>query len=182
MSLAILIAYIIGSLVKWNILAWYCSFMSSKHIQNIFINQNILRIIDFFLFYFQVFFGSLLSLMPESPVWLKSKNRLEEAEKSIAWLKLTPISTQNDSNNSNMSQKSKSEKVHPQTLTKTRFFSRPILLPLSIGLTLLVLQQVSGIDAIIFFTVEIFRASGKFREKKEYQNDDYAMFKLILIF
>lgn len=105
--------------------------------------------------------------MPESPVWLKSKNRLEDAEKSIAWLKLAPISTQNDSNNLNMSQKLKSEKAHPQTPTKHRFFSRPILLPLSIGLTLLVLQQVSGIDAIIFFTVEIFRASGKEREIKK---------------
>lgn len=39
-------------------------------------------------------------------------------------------------------------------------FTRPVLLPLSIGLVLLIIQQVSGIDAIIFFTVEIFRASG----------------------
>lgn len=43
---------------------------------------------------------------------------------------------------------------------KIKFFSRPIILPLIIGLTLLVLQQISGIDAIIFFTVEIFKASG----------------------
>lgn len=38
--------------------------------------------------------------------------------------------------------------------------SRPILMPLTIGLTLLAIQQLSGIDSIIFFTVEIFRASG----------------------
>lgn len=38
--------------------------------------------------------------------------------------------------------------------------TRPILMPLLIGLTLLTIQQVSGIDSIIFFTVEIFRASG----------------------
>jgi facilitated trehalose transporter len=37
---------------------------------------------------------------------------------------------------------------------------REILLPLGIGLTLLTIQQLSGIDAVIFFTVEIFRASG----------------------
>lgn len=38
--------------------------------------------------------------------------------------------------------------------------SRPILMPLTIGLTLLAIQQLSGIDSIIFFTVEIFRSSG----------------------
>lgn len=38
--------------------------------------------------------------------------------------------------------------------------SRPILMPLGIGLTLLAIQQLSGIDTIIFFTVEIFRSSG----------------------
>lgn len=39
-------------------------------------------------------------------------------------------------------------------------FTRPILMPMLIGLTLLLIQQVSGIDAVIFFTVDIFRASG----------------------
>lgn len=31
MSLAILTSYIIGSLVKWDILAWYCAAMAGKH-------------------------------------------------------------------------------------------------------------------------------------------------------
>lgn len=38
--------------------------------------------------------------------------------------------------------------------------SAPILKPLGIGLTLLLIQQFSGIDSVIFFTVDIFRASG----------------------
>lgn len=38
--------------------------------------------------------------------------------------------------------------------------SGPVLRPLGIGLTLLLIQQFSGIDAVIFFTVDIFRASG----------------------
>lgn len=33
-------------------------------------------------------------------------------------------------------------------------------MPLAVGLTLLMIQQFSGIDAIIFFTVDIFRQSG----------------------
>lgn len=35
-----------------------------------------------------------------------------------------------------------------------------MLLPLAIGLALLSIQQLSGIDAVIFFTVEIFRSAG----------------------
>ena len=37
---------------------------------------------------------------------------------------------------------------------------REVLLPLGIGLILLTIRQLSGIDAIIFFTVEIFKTSG----------------------
>lgn len=47
-------------------------------------------------------------------------------------------------------------------MSRKVLFTRPVLLPLSIGLVLLIIQQVSGIDSIIFFTVEIFRASGMF--------------------
>lgn len=36
MSLAILTAYIIGSLVKWDALAWYCTVMSRKAISIVF--------------------------------------------------------------------------------------------------------------------------------------------------
>lgn len=97
--------------------------------------------------------------MPESPVWLRSKKRYKEAEQSMAWLKLTPTpqmvekieSTSTPTINANSSSQ----------MTFSSYFTRPILMPLSIGLTLLVLQQISGIDAIIFFTVEIFRAAGK---------------------
>lgn len=100
-----------------------------------------------------VLFGVLLMSMPESPVWLRSKKRYKEAEKSVAWLKLppTPIIVSEKRMN-------ESKENAPR---KSIYFTRPIIMPLIIGLTLLVLQQISGIDSIIFFTVEIFRASGK---------------------
>lgn len=53
------------------------------------------------------------------------------------------------------------ETYNNTTKAKAKFFTRPVLMPLGIGLSLLVLQQISGIDAIIFFTVEIFHASGR---------------------
>lgn len=39
--------------------------------------------------------------------------------------------------------------------------SRPVLCPLGIGLVVLALQQFSGIDSVVFYTVDIFRSSGK---------------------
>lgn len=42
------------------------------------------------------------------------------------------------------------------------FFSAGVLKPLGVGLSLLAFQQISGIDAVIFFTVDIFKSSGRY--------------------
>lgn len=111
---------------------------------------------------FPVFFGFILLFMPDSPVWLRRQQRYEEAEKSEAWLKLpsplsiptgNPIAEIKLSLEENINRRDSIQSV-------SVFFTRPVVMPLFIALSLLVLQQISGIDAIIFFTVEIFRASG----------------------
>lgn len=98
--------------------------------------------------------------MPESPVYLRSKNRHKEAEESAAWLKLPaalPIVVEKaDLQMARLDKMAEKDPIY----TKSVFFTRPVLMPLTIGLSLLVLQQISGIDAIIFFTVEIFHSSG----------------------
>lgn len=100
-----------------------------------------------------------IMFLPESPVWLASKNKQVEAQRAREWLKLEKCGTTNTDNgespqpaiNNNFDDESQSWKV---------LFTRPILMPMLIGLTLLLIQQVSGIDAVIFFTVDIFRSSG----------------------
>lgn len=94
-----------------------------------------------------------MAFLPESPVWLRSKERYEDANASAAWLKL-PLQEKPIPENSRYHQNESKDEDN------VSYFTRPIMLPLAIGLTLLVLQQISGIDAIIFFTVEIFRAAG----------------------
>lgn len=94
--------------------------------------------------------------MPESPVWLRSKKRFKEADQSEKWLKLPSHAP-----TTNGRSKMEMEKIDDNEPKKSIYLTRPIVMPLIIGLSLLVLQQISGIDAIIFFTVEIFRESGK---------------------
>lgn len=144
MSAGILLAYIVGSVVKWDTLAWCCSAMS-------------------------ICVGIVMFAMPESPVWLRSENRLYEADKSVKWLKLQAVSgpSADDDDDEkasallNVSTEKECSKVIEKKL-RDIIFTRPLMMPLFIGLILLVLQQFSGIDAIIFFTVEIFRESGVF--------------------
>ena len=100
--------------------------------------------------------------MPESPVYLRSKHRYEEAEKSAAWLKLPPpLSIPVEKSDIQMAQMDKTIEKKDSIKIKSTFFTRSVMMPLGIGLSLLVLQQISGIDAVIFFTVEIFHAAGK---------------------
>lgn len=105
-------------------------------------------------------FGVLILAMPESPVWLRHKKRYAEAELSAAWLKLpsAPIAAI-EKIEMELKQQNKLNEIE-QKPKKSIYLTRPIIMPLIIGLSLLVLQQISGIDAIIFFTVEIFRSSG----------------------
>lgn len=138
MSVGILSAYIIGSVCTWDTLAWYCSSMAF-----------LLSIIMF--------------AMPESPVWLRSKNRFNEADQSTKWLKLSTNSIQLPVQDKAIAVtiiEKAPPILHEAPKLRDVIFTRPIMMPLTIGLMLLVLQQISGIDAIIFFTVEIFRESG----------------------
>lgn len=101
--------------------------------------------------------------MPDSPVWLHSQHRYREARNSLVWLKLPPpgqsLASPIEKDQIEMARRME-EDVKSTEPKPMKFFTRPVLMPLGIGLSLLVLQQISGIDAIIFFTVEIFHASG----------------------
>lgn len=120
-------------------------------------------------------FGILLSFIPESPIWLSSKQRYNKARRSSAWLHLPPPSLAAQSIEKGVQMKPIAEDV-ATTEIKSVFFTRPVLMPLGIGLALLVLQQISGIDAIIFFTVEIFHASGN-NSRKIRRNTSFSMRK-----
>lgn len=95
----------------------------------------------------------ILSL-PESPVWLKAKKRYEEAAISATWLKLSDFQAKP----LDVAQNEPPKKY--KSFELKALCRRTVLIPLLIGLVLLMIQQLSGIDSVIFFTVEIFKTAG----------------------
>lgn len=132
MSIGVAYSYIEGTLFSWSVVAWInCGICASLFV--------------------------LLIFLPDSPIWLKHKGRLEEAQKAADWLHLSNFTTA-------IELKDVKEEIDDDRdqvgLTWNIFFSRRIFRPLMISLTLLSIQQLSGIDAIVFFTVEIFKSAG----------------------
>lgn len=125
MSLGILFFYVMGSFLPWNALAWIGLFISSG------------------------VFLIVLSL-PESPVWLKAKKRYDEATASAEWLRLSDFKARNE-----VELGSNAPEKKYKSFELRAFCRRTVLIPLAIGLVLLMIQQLSGIDSVIFFTVEV---------------------------
>jgi len=147
MAGGILLSYTMGAWLPWNQLAWASA----------------------------VFPALLLVVMiplPESPSWLLSKGHISDAEKSLKWLH-HPQRTPNDSITVELRQRSvyaitseitqttfSANKESGSGFSKEELFRRPVLVPFALTFMLLIFQQVSGIDAIIFYTVSIFHSAG----------------------
>lgn len=109
---------------------------------------------------FPCLFIVLFAVMPESPYYLVTQNRHEDALKSLAWLR-----------NSKTSQEVCDELLQIKNITsetesnvgedlKTLFQERSNLKALTICVFLIAAQQLSGINAIYFYASSIFAESG----------------------
>jgi len=140
----ILLSYIMGAWLPWNQLAWASA----------------------------VFLALLLFVMiplPESPVWLLSKGHTSDAQKALKWLH-HQRQTPNDSIPVELQQTSVYTITSETTQTtnnksgsgfsRKELFRRPVLVPFALTFTLLICQELSGINAIIFYTVSIFHSAG----------------------
>lgn len=106
---------------------------------------------------FPVPFLLLMFLIPETPRWYISKGKTKRARKSLQWLRgknaditeeLTMIEELHVESEKDM-QNGLSELLKPSHI-------KPIL----ISLGLMFFQQMSGINAVIFYTVQIFKDAG----------------------
>ncbi|XP_068083952.1 facilitated trehalose transporter Tret1 [Anabrus simplex] len=104
--------------------------------------------------------------LPESPAWLMDRGRVEEADKAIKWLRLQPRDP-TDQIPKEQRQTSVFTVLPDQAghsegekSTMEAFLRRPVMLPFCMSLFLMAFQQLSGIDSVVFYTVDIFRSAG----------------------
>lgn len=100
-------------------------------------------------------FMILMFTIPETPRWYISKGKTKMARKSLQWLRgkeaditeeLTAVEKLHVESERNVSKNALKE-----------IFKQNHLKPLLISLGLMFFQQLSGINAVIFYTVQIFQ-------------------------
>ncbi|KAF6200374.1 hypothetical protein GE061_006677 [Apolygus lucorum] len=148
MAIGILVSYILGTF-----LSWYALSIASAA--------------------FPASLVVLLQFLPESPTWLQTKGRTTEAKAALEWLQresniatvelstIEPpkeVVTALPSNEEKTIRSKKAIASGPYSLDS--MLRKPVLVPFGLAVGILVFQQVSGIDSIVFYTVSIFKASG----------------------
>ncbi|XP_037933161.1 facilitated trehalose transporter Tret1 [Teleopsis dalmanni] len=99
-------------------------------------------------------FGAIFFFMPETPTYLVGKNKEEQAIKSIQWLR----GSNYDYNTEIEELKAVDAKIKEESISVMSALLRPTTLKaLFISLGLMFFQQLCGINAVIFYSTDIFR-------------------------
>lgn len=96
--------------------------------------------------------------MPESPYYLLLKDKDIQAVKSLAWLRGKNYDSSEEIKD--MKDKISEERKIGSISFKTMLTEEVYWKPLSIVMTLMFLQQFCGINAVLFYTQDIFRDAG----------------------
>ncbi|KAF6997661.1 hypothetical protein CFC21_013865 [Triticum aestivum] len=131
-TIGIVLAYILGMFVPWRMLA-------------------VIGILPCTILIPGLFF------IPESPRWLAKMNKMEDFETSLQVLRgfETDITSEVNDIKRAVTSANKRAAIRFQELNQKKF-----RMPLILGIGLLVLQQLSGINAILFYASSIFKAAG----------------------
>lgn len=100
----------------------------------------------------------LMFLIPETPRWFVSRGREERARKALVWLRGKEADVEPELKGLMRSQADADRSATQNTMLE--LLKRSNLKPLSISLGLMFFQQLSGINAVIFYTVQIFKDAG----------------------
>lgn len=129
----ILLAYFAGTYLNWSNLAFLGAALP----------------IPFFL---------LMLLTPETPRWYITKGRVEDAKKALQWLRGRNINIEKE-----MGELTRSQAEADLTAGRSalrQLLSRKYLPAVLISLGLMLFQQLSGINAVIFYAAKIFKMAG----------------------
>lgn len=101
-------------------------------------------------------FGAIFVFMPETPVYLVSKGRKEAAAKSLKWLRGSDYDYSAEL--ADLQAQYESDKKNKVSLMAA-LSRRSTIKAMFITLGLMFFQQMSGINAVIFYTKDIFEAA-----------------------
>ena len=119
-------------------------------------DQNVWRWMLGVEFFPAIFYFGLLFFVPKSPRWLYTKNRSEQAKhvlERIHGLEQAELEIQSIEKNINEGEISKAVSIRELFAPALRFI-------MIVGITLGILQQVTGINAIYFYATSIFKQTG----------------------
>lgn len=103
-----------------------------------------------------IIFGIIFMFMPETPLFLISKGKKEAAAKSLKWLRGSDYDYSQEL--AELQEQNEADKKNNVTLTAA-LARRSTQKAIFISLGLMFFQQCSGINAVIFYTKDIFDAA-----------------------
>lgn len=131
-TFGIFLAYLLGMFIPWRLLAVIGALPCTMLIPGLF-------------------------FIPESPRWLAKMNLMEDCETSlqVLWGFETDITTEVNDIKRAVASSSKRTTISFQELNQKKYRT-----PLLLGIGLLVLQNLSGINGVLFYASSIFKAAG----------------------
>jgi facilitated trehalose transporter len=103
-------------------------------------------------------FVLLMFIIPETPHWYISKGREEKAVESLEWLRRSGADISAEIQEINRSFSQTLRRASTNAFKRLTFADN--LKPLIISIVLMFFQQFSGINAVIFYAIQIFKNSG----------------------
>ncbi|XP_049542411.1 facilitated trehalose transporter Tret1 isoform X1 [Anopheles darlingi] len=100
----------------------------------------------------------LMFLIPETPRWYVSRNREDRARKALQWLRGRKADVEPELKG--IAKSHQEAERHASKSAMLDLLKKSNLKPLLISLGLMFFQQLSGINAVIFYTVTIFKSAG----------------------
>ncbi|CAH1407738.1 unnamed protein product [Nezara viridula] len=97
-------------------------------------------------------------LIPETPTWFINRGNEKKAEASLQWLRGKKANVHEEMANILKAHKEAYHEQNDNVLKE--LFSKKYYLPFVISIGLMFFQQFSGINAVIFYTVTIFKDAG----------------------